>query len=362
MAAAKLLPALERAAKDRQLAGRPAETSGSKDPEVGRARDQAASSLSVSGASVARAARLRREDPELAAAVERGVMTLGAALEVVKGSKAPTREQKIQIEIEKYEAEMREHYAQTDVVQYCAERGALVQTAPDAAPNERDRLDRYYSPPWTARALVELVPECFNGDLLLDPCAGRGDLLHAVPPDLGFNFVNKLGLDVDREDRMWELARRLVCRRADLLVPGEAEEVLAAHRAANCRRVIITNPPYLVPHARGEVRRNGETWATAAQFLRRCLELAPRVAALVRLSWLEPAADRADLLSQVSRVVILPRVRYEVPQGSPPLSGTDTQTSCWVIWDGTSRAGGAQTRWVTAEEARAWGRGEVSDD
>jgi len=80
---------------------------------------------------------------------------------------------------------------------------------------------------------------------------------------------------------------------------------------------IITNPPF----------------SGAPLYVRRSLELAGRVAMLLRVTFLEPCESqlksaRADLLKSLDRVIVLPRVSFY--QGK---RGTDSATCAWFIWE-----------------------------
>jgi hypothetical protein len=306
MLAARLLPLYEAAALERQRRG----TSGSHDPEVGRSRDVVAEQVGVSGPSVQRAKALLEEAPrEVILAVERGEATVTAALREVRGAAPP----------------------------------------PSKAKRERDVLDRAYTPSWAAQALWAMLPAAARseGRVAIDPCAGAGALLWPAY-DLG---LEALAADVQPQDDLQRGDILLRRHQIDLLEPGEAEDWLEGVPWE--RRLIVTNTPYMVPHGLGVVERGGEPHATATQFIRRCLELAPVVCALVRLSWLEPCEDRLDLLRDDPRLIILPRVRFETPEGVQDYEGTDSQTSCWAIW---GLSGLSRIAWVGAEDARQWGR------
>jgi N6-adenosine-specific RNA methylase IME4/ParB-like chromosome segregation protein Spo0J len=80
MVATEVLPFLEKEAKKRQLATLKQNTDRAKVPQrKGRARDQAAKQLSVSGRLVQDAKKLKAEHPEIAEEVKRGALTLAKA-------------------------------------------------------------------------------------------------------------------------------------------------------------------------------------------------------------------------------------------------------------------------------------------
>jgi hypothetical protein len=80
---------------------------------------------------------------------------------------------------------------------------------------------------------------------------------------------------------------------------------------------IVTNPPFNL----------------ALEIVQHALSLSPRVAILVRLSFLEPTRQRAPFLSRrpPDRVIITPRMRF--PRGDElPQRGTDSVTTAWLVW------------------------------
>ncbi len=75
----------------------------------------------------------------------------------------------------------------------------------------------------------------------------------------------------------------------------------------------ITNPPF----------------SLAYEILTTSLSNCPRVAMLLRLSFLEPAKKRADFLSELppNHLLVMPRVSF-TEDGK-----TDTMTCAWMVWD-----------------------------
>ena len=78
---------------------------------------------------------------------------------------------------------------------------------------------------------------------------------------------------------------------------------------------VVGNPPY-----RG-----------AASFVSRALREAPAYTAmLLRLSWMEPCADRRALLALHPNVIVLPfRPKFRADR-----KGSDSVTSAWFVWPG----------------------------
>jgi len=193
-------------------------------------------------------------------------------------------------------------------------------------PSDRNEGDAYYTPPEVTRALLDRwdVPP-----LVGEPCAGD-------------NWIT----------RVLEGPRRQVITadiRDDAPVNYPGVDILTLHPCNShpfrCVEAIVSNPPY----------------SLAAPIVRKALELCPRVAMFLRLSFLEgcedkPESKRLDLLGRLSRVIVLPRVSFI--QGK---SGTDSSTCAWFIWDepepGEARRP-ATIEWVSkADMARYAGQG-----
>ena len=159
----------------------------------------------------------------------------------------------------------------------------------------RDALDRSYTPHWCTEGLLEHV---HVSGRILEPCAGKGGI--ASP-------LARHGLDV-----MWQ----------DIDKDGNAlviQDFMAPDHQATGYDWIISNVPYQTEDY------------TAADFVRKALTLAPKVAMLLRISWLEPCADRIDILegNPPSLIIYLPRPSFNGPGRS---NGTDTCTSVWAVW------------------------------
>lgn len=125
----------------------------------------------------------------------------------------------------------------------------------------RDSLDDFPTPPWATRALCVHVLRGEIGNAL-EPACGRGHMLRAlrehIPRVDGFD-LHDYGIVRDQHDF---LDRHLTCHGYDL---------------------IATNPPFRL----------------AAQFARRALAMAPKVALLVRTQWTE-SLERYQLFQRPS--------------------------------------------------------------
>jgi len=172
----------------------------------------------------------------------------------------------------------------------------------------RDPLDRYYTPEWATQALVDYLGERLSGGVW-DPCCGKdwgGRVLRKAPE------VEKFwGSDIDPD---------ALCVHDDEYGRREFSNTSRDFMTTAFQFTphwIVTNPPYRV----GEL--------TATDFVRRARGYGCSLAMLLRMTWLEPCADRVDILTDdtPTDVLILPRVNFIGAPGSNPC------TSVWVIWD-----------------------------
>lgn len=187
----------------------------------------------------------------------------------------------------------------------------------------RDELDRYYTPEWATQALVDYLGDRLAGNVW-DPCCGQ---------DWGGRVIRKargvktyLGTDIDpsADIGLWRKGEFEKLNPCDFLNEHSSWGFLLSSAGW-----IVTNPPY-------KTGRVG-----ASDFVRRALTGNGSVAMLVRLTWLEPCADRVDILTNTppSDVLILPRVNFI---GSP---GSNPCTSAWVIWDRSRYFKGTSVHW-----------------
>ena len=167
----------------------------------------------------------------------------------------------------------------------------------------RDTLDRYYTPAWPTKALLERYM-LTGGTCILEPCAGTGGIAQVLK-GVGRNIRVITG-DIDPSvdvDHHWDFTQAQF--RPDDFIK----------RLGQRPRNIITNPPYTV----------------AEQVARAGLAICNNVCLLLRLTWLEPVPSRLDLLQNLHRVLILPRVDYKGDGKS------DSTGSAWFIWNGTRK-------------------------
>jgi hypothetical protein len=186
----------------------------------------------------------------------------------------------------------------------------------------KDPLDRYYTPEWPTRLLLDHWPWP-EVHTVWEPCAGMGHIVRVL--EERFGVLGVLASDIDPDS------------------PYPRRDFMGA--MAPEAQAIVTNPPYTTPDY------------TAADFVRRALEITPRVAMLLRLSWLEPCGDRAGIFatSPPSEVWILPRVDFDGPNvGGANSNGA---TSAWFIW-GTGE--GTVVRWFSASDREQYsGQGRL---
>jgi hypothetical protein len=155
----------------------------------------------------------------------------------------------------------------------------------------RRRLDQYFTPESATRALLATHPN-ISGHIL-EPCAGPGQMA-SVLAGVGHTETN----DIDPGFGCWYSD--------DATKPAFWQSVPRPDW-------VVSNPPFecCVPIIVG------------------ALEAARRgVAMLLRLSFLEPCKERADLLSiRPPSLIVLPRISF-TGDGK-----TDNVTCAWMIWD-----------------------------
>lgn len=175
--------------------------------------------------------------------------------------------------------------------------------APDVG-GARDEHDRYYTPPWCTRALMHYLGERLVGPIW-EPAAGQCHIVDVLR-DAGHRVI---ATDITPHESLDQTG--------DFLTRGSGE--FARVEAVEW---IVTNPPYVCDSG------------TATDFVRTALDLlhfhgVRGVAMLMRLSWLEPCAERWDIFDEYppTDYVVLPRVNYI---GAP---SANNQTSVWYVWD-----------------------------
>jgi predicted RNA methylase len=196
----------------------------------------------------------------------------------------------------------------------------------------RDAKERYYSPPAVLGPLVAALAAQgvgLRGSRVLEPCAGRGSLVAG----LRAQGAVVVAVDVapppavaDNGAELWTAPPLRLDYLGDFLGP-EVQGALRAPRQGDLFAprpttdrpfdLVVMNPPF----------------SRAAPFVAAALELAPVVAALVRLSFLEGTAQRRPLLEQMGRQVhLVGRPRFARPDKAPAAWSNDTAPVLWALW------------------------------
>lgn len=166
----------------------------------------------------------------------------------------------------------------------------------------RVEFDYYPTPRWMTDLLLdrlELWAPALDRPLrILEPCAGQGNIVHAICDRYPGSDVYSNDLDPRHDTFSHEDATRPEFWGRFGTVPPHW---------------IITNPPF----------------SAAMDILRHALEFAEvGVAMLLRLSFAEPTEDRGQWLAAhpITRLYVLPRYSFR-QNGS-----TDSVTSAWFVW------------------------------
>ncbi|MFU8803191.1 MAG: hypothetical protein ACNA8W_05210 [Bradymonadaceae bacterium] len=194
----------------------------------------------------------------------------------------------------------------------------------------RDPLDRYYTPEWVVRILIENWP--WPGVRTIgEPCAGMTQT----------EAARKAGF----ADEASDIDPASPYRKLDFMAPPRTpthELVVETYEDLT----IVSNPPYTTPIH------------TAADFVSRALDLTDQVAMLLRLPWLEPCEDRLEIFQTMppDSIWVLPRVHFEGPNLTPEQKNPGA-TSCWFLWGAPEQE---KIRWFgPKDEARARGQLEL---
>lgn len=153
-----------------------------------------------------------------------------------------------------------------------------------------DPLERYDTPDWCTRALIQHGP--VSGGCVLEPCAGAGAMVDVLR-EAGC-VVAAFDIEPRRED----------ISPVDTLTPGFFEQIAATHGTDIS---LVSNTPF----------------SLAASYQRRG-QMFRRTALLVRITWLERTRDRADIPDPV-RLIVLPRPKFAG-------KGSDSATCVWACW------------------------------
>jgi hypothetical protein len=174
-----------------------------------------------------------------------------------------------------------------------------------------EKLDRYYTPRWPVVLLLEHLLETRHlqaGMKIGEPCAGRGDMVE-VFEEYGFQTVAG---DIDPESDFPE-------------VDATCPEALEVYEGVDW---LITNPPY-----------NAST-GTATEVIQNLLGLGKPLAALLRITWIEPCSQREQLFDDTPEdksypdtspdfIGVWPRIQYNAPDRK---TSSNPATSAWFIW------------------------------
>jgi len=164
-----------------------------------------------------------------------------------------------------------------------------------------DKLDRYYTPEWATRALLDKVN--IDGKTVLEPCAGQGHIAEVVERD-AFHVICG---DIDPDSPFYN---RTDATSQEQLVGQYGDGIDA----------VITNPPYSADSG------------SASGVIRACLDAFDvPVICLLRLSFLEPASGRFGIIDTLDRALVLPRVNFHGP--GPGERMRNNQTSVWCAWN-----------------------------
>lgn len=182
---------------------------------------------------------------------------------------------------------------------------------------DRHAHDDYPTPPWATQRLLDRV--WLPRGHILEPCAGRGQIVDTVRADYAGRCFTAVELQQQHQAGLEAVCNGI----ADEVVIGDFLE-LAATMEAEGRSfdAVITNPPY----------------SLAFEFLDACRKLAPWVAMLLRVGFLEGGASDATRDRRAMLEVDMPDV-YLLPN-RPPFArskktgrfGTDSCTYAWMVW------------------------------
>lgn len=167
-----------------------------------------------------------------------------------------------------------------------------------------------------------------GGRRLLEPCAGNGAIVRAVEGRYPGLYTWEL---VERDMEMCRDLREYQQHNPAKVVVTMHGNFLRHYDDDGRTGAVIMNPPY--------------SWAE--EFVRRCLEITPRVAALLRLNFLG-GKSRRDWLSETRpSVYVLPnRPSFRVD------GRTDATEYAWFVWDDRTVGGQWEVLALTADEER----------
>jgi hypothetical protein len=161
----------------------------------------------------------------------------------------------------------------------------------------RRKHDQYFTPASACEVLKAHWDGWKRADHLIEPCVGRGDIVDS--------FQSKPWLTFDIDLAMAANAH------ADMTDPLSWRFINEAIGNRSC--AVITNPPFKF----------------ASPIICNALMRGYPVAALLRLSFLEPTLERGPWLAEnpPDKVIVLQRISF-TGDGK-----TDSVTCAWMIWD-----------------------------
>lgn len=188
---------------------------------------------------------------------------------------------------------------------------------------DRHPWDWYVDESWCTDALLTTLGlDAFMGQLIHDPCCGRG----TIPTRFDLYGFVVTGSDV--EDRRG--AHQFAC--ADWSF-WKSDFLTGDFPRFDCPSSIVFNPPYSLQD--GRVHKN-----LTARFVIRALKLVShKVAALVPLKWLASDARYRLFSAHMPAHIIILNERPSMPPGhlieamGTRAFGDGKADYCWVVWD-----------------------------
>lgn len=159
----------------------------------------------------------------------------------------------------------------------------------------RRKNDFYPTPGWATEVLMENLPDEIRADkstVIYEPCSGKGDISNILKQKYSIVLTNDIDPDMPSDGHLDATQDKAWTLRVDWT---------------------ITNPPF----------NQAYQIITKAVRNSRC-----GVAALLRLSFLEPTLERGPWLAQnpPDKLIVMPRISF-TGDGK-----TDSVTTAWMIW------------------------------
>lgn len=156
--------------------------------------------------------------------------------------------------------------------------------------SKKNELDQYYTNPEYAKQCFDIAMDMYDGELLVEPCAGTGSFFNLMPES------NRLGMDLDPK----------VKGKGMLPDPQDFLEYKGSLEGA----FVISNPPF------------GKNASLAVAFFNKCAELGAKVIAFVipktfrKASVVNKLSEEFDIVyddDSPKNSFILDGVEYDVP-------------------------------------------------